>query len=190
MFYLLHRIVKWVFVALIAAGLYWVWLQRQVFEPVYAWYDVYENGGLTQDVPLETVEGRVVHIVDGHTFQLSQGNKIYAVRLTGFDMPVPPLDEEERKREMERRIFLHDAVLSQQARVSVTYADKASMLGLVTVNGTNLNIYYLTNNLGRFRPDYIKGLPRETQYQFFAAKRLREKQLREKTALAMRTNSP
>jgi hypothetical protein len=190
MFYFLHRLVKWVFIALIAAGLYWVWLQREILDPVYVWYDVYDNGGLNKTEPLKVIDGKATQLVDGHTFQMVEGNRVYAVRLTGFEIPQAPIPEEEREKEMERRKFLRENVLAQQARVSVTYADHGSVLGIVTVNGTNLNMYYLTNGLSTFRPDYIKALPRDMQYQFFAAKRLREKELGRKTALAMQTNNP
>ena len=187
MFYTLHRLIKWVFIALIAAGLYWVWLQREFLEPVYVWYDVYDNGGINKTAPLKVIQGKPTHVLDGHTFQMVHGNAVSTVRLTGFDIPTPPLPEEEREKELERRKFLRETILGQQARVSVTYADQGSILGIVTVNGTNMNLYYLTNGLSKFRPDYVKGLPREMQYQFFAAKRLREKELERKTALALQT---
>jgi hypothetical protein len=190
MFYLLHRAVKWVFIALIAAGLYWLWLQREVLEPVYVWYDVYDNGGIQKTDRLPSIQGKAVHIVDGHTFHMSQGNKVYAVRLTGFEMPEPPLAHDDREMELERRRFLRENVLMRPANVSVTYAEHGSVLGIVTVNGTNLNLYYLTNGLSKFRPDYIKSLPRDMQYQFFAARRLREKELEKNTALALQTNTP
>ena len=190
MFYTLHRLVKWTFIALIAAGLYWVWLQREMLDPVYVWYDVYDNGGINKTQPLDVLQGKATHVVDGHTFQMVQGNRVYAVRLTGFEIPTAPLPEDEREKELERRKFLRESVLTQQAKVEVTYADQNSVLGIVTVNRTNLNMYYLTNGLSNFRPDYIKALPRDMQYHFFAAKRLREKELERKTSLAMQTNSP
>ena len=190
MFFLLHRLVKWVFIALIAAGVYWAWLQREALEPVYVWYDVYDNGGITQTNRLPVLHGKATHVLDGHTFQLSDGNRVYNVRLTGFEVPKPPLPDEERERELARREFLRNALLTQPASVQVTYSDQGSVLGIVTVNNTNLNLYYLTNDLGRFRRDYIKGLPREMQYQFFAAKRVQEKELQRRTALALQTKTP
>jgi hypothetical protein len=185
MFYTLHRLIKWILMALIAAGLYWVWLQREFLEPVYVWYDVYDNGGINRTEPLKVIQGKPTHVLDGHTFQMVQGNAVSRVRLTGFEIPEPPLSQEEREKELERRKFLRETVLAQQVQVSVTYADQGSILGIVTANGTNLNLYYLTNGLSEFRPDYIKGLPREMQYQFFAARRLREKGLEKKNALAL-----
>ena len=190
MFYFLHRLIKWIFIALIAAGLYWVWLQREFLEPVYVWYNVYDNGGIRKNDRLEVIQGKVVHVIDGHTFQMTQGNRAYNVRLIGFEIPVPPLPDDERDLEVQRRQFLRETILMQRANVSVTYAEQGSVLGLVTVNGTNLNIYYLTNGLSKFRPDYIKALPRDLQYQFFAAKRLHEKQLEQKSALALQAKSP
>jgi hypothetical protein len=190
MFYFLHRLVKWIFIALIAAGLYWVWLQREMLEPLYVWYDVYDNGGLQKTERLPVIEGKAINVVDGHTFQMSQPNRAFVVRLTGFEMPQPPLSEAERELELERRRVLRETVLMQPVRVNVTYSENGSILGIVTVNGTNLNLYYLTNGLGKFNRQYIKTLPRDTQYQFFAAKRLHEKQTEKKTALAMQAGAP
>jgi endonuclease YncB( thermonuclease family) len=189
MFYFLHRLVKWVFIALIAAGLYWVWLQREMLEPVYVWYDVYDNGGIQKTNRLQVIEGKATHVLDGHTFQMTQGNKAYSVRLAGFEIPEVPLPNEERALELERRKFLRETVLMQEAKVDVTYSEGASVLGIVHVNGTNLNLYYVTNGLGKFRPAYIKALPRDMQYQFFAAKRLREKEQQQKTAFAMQAGA-
>src|SRR5687768_200333 len=190
MFYFLHRLVKWVFIVLIAAGLYWVWLQREMLEPVYVWYDVYDNGGIQKTNRLQVIEGKATHVLDGHTFQMTQGNKAFSVRLAGFEIPPVPLPQEDRELELERRKFLRETILMQQAKVDVTYSGAGSVLGIVTVNGTNLNLHYLTNGLGKFRPEYIKPLPRDMQYQFFAAKRLREKEEHHKTAFAMQAGSP
>src|SRR5687767_5582478 len=130
MFYFLHRLVKWVFIALIAAGLYWIWLQREVLEPVYVWYDVYDNGGLQKTEQLRAIQGKAIHVLDGHTFQMSQGNRVFTVRLTGFEIPAVPMPDADRELELERRKFLRDAVLMQEAAVKVTYADQNSLLGI------------------------------------------------------------
>jgi hypothetical protein len=61
------------------------------------------------------------------------------------------------------------------------------LLGIVTVNGTNLNMLYLTNGLGSFNKTYVKNLPRDVQYRFFAAHRLHEKALEKQSALALHT---
>ena len=114
MFYFLHRLVKWVFVALIAAGLYWAWLQRDALEPVYVWYDVYENGGIQNTERLARMQGRAVRMIDGHTFAMNADNKIYSVRLTGFQIPEPPLSDTELALEKERRRFLHENEADQE----------------------------------------------------------------------------
>ena len=187
MFYFLHRLIKWMFIALVGAGLYWLWLQREVLEPVYVWYDVYDNGGLQKTERLRAVSGTAIHVIDGHTFQLSSGKQVYSVRLTGLEVPVPPLPENERQREVERRQFLKETVMNQPVDVQVTYSENGGLLGIVTAKGTNINLYYLTNGLGNFRHEYVKGLPPDVQYQFFAAKRLRETQIKRESALAMRS---
>jgi hypothetical protein len=62
------------------------------------------------------------------------------------------------------------------------------MLGIVSVGGTNMNLYFITNGMAKFNPAYIKPLPRMLQYQFFAAERFRQKQDARETALAAVTN--
>jgi endonuclease YncB( thermonuclease family) len=184
MFYFLHRLVKWFFTALVLAGLYWVWLQREAIEPVYVWYDVYENGGLKNTARLEEKRGRVVAVVDGHTVQMKHDGKSYAVRLTGLQIPEPPLSTTEIAREKERRQLLRDLLVGQEAYVQVTYATPTSLLGVVSINQTNVNLMFITNGLGKFNPTYVKAAPRELQYQFFAAERLREKREMKSTELA------
>ena len=183
MFYFLHRLVKWFFIALVCAGLYWVWLQREAIEPVYVWYDVYQNGGLMKEEPLQLVRGQGTHVYDGHTFQLMSGGRAYVVTLTGFTKPALPMPPDEVALEKERRRVLREAVLKKNVKVKVTFGEGTSLLGVVNAGGTNLNLYFLTNGLAKFNRDYIKSAPRTVQYQFFAAERMREKQ--REMALAM-----
>lgn len=185
MFYFLHRLVKWILVALALAGLYWVWLQREAIEPVYVWYDVYDNGGLMNSEQLQTMQGEGTHVFDGHTFQMMSNGKAYKVRLTGFHIPEFPMPADEVARERERRRILRESVLKRPVKVNVTYGESDSLLGIVNARGTNLNLFFITNSLSRFNPAYIKTLPRGYQYQFFAAERMRKKALQKQTALAM-----
>ena len=184
MFYFLHRLVKWFWVVLALAGLYWVWLQREAIEPVYVWYDVYENGGIQKTDRLHAIRGRVIRVVDGHTFQMNHDGKHVSVRLTGLEVPQPPLSSGEIEMERERRRVLKEMLLSQEVDVRVTYAAPNSMLGIVSVNDTNLNVFLITNGLARFNGTYVKNVPRDVQYQFFAAQRLREKAEDRKNELA------
>jgi hypothetical protein len=184
MFYFLHRLVKWIFVGLILAGLYWVWLQREALEPVYVWYDVYENGGLQKDDRLQSVQGRAIHILDGHTFQLTHSAGTVNVRLVGFEIPVPPMTHPEQELEIERRRVLREMVLNQEVKIDATFADRGSLLGIATIKGRNINLFYITNGLSKFNREYIKSAPRDVQYQFFAAQRMREKQAQKEIALA------
>lgn len=184
MFYFLHRMVKWVFMAFLAAGLYWAWLQREALEPVYVWYDVYENGGIKIDRELHTLHGKGLAVGDGLSFPMLQDGRTLTVTLVGLKLPDPPLSNTDRERAMERRRFLREAVVSKELDVQITYAAPGSILGIVTAGGTNLNLYMITNNLAQFNPTWIKGLPRDHQYHFFAAERLREKQRNVQSALA------
>lgn len=185
MFYTLHRVVKGLVYLALLAGLYWVWQQRAALEPVYVWYDVYKNDGIERTEPLPRIFGKGLHIVDGHTFKIASNKNVYSVRLTGFEVPEPPLSAEEIEVEKARRDFLRSAIVSNIVHVEVTYSNVNSLLGVVSVGKTNLNIHYITNNLSRFNREYIKTMPRRVQYEFFAAARVhrRLKEARE-SALA------
>lgn len=183
MFYKLHRLVKWFFVALMAAGCYWLYLQREALEPVWVWYDVYENGGLEKTAPLPILQGEGIAIVDGHTFQMKGQGRIYSVRLTGFNQPEPPLSNQELSREKARRAKLRDFVVGKNVNVEVTYSNLNSVLGIVHAGPTNINTYFVANDLSEFNREYVKSVPRDQQYRFFAAARTLEK----KRTLALRS---
>jgi hypothetical protein len=188
MFYFLHRLMKWVFMALVAAGMYWLWLQREALEPAYAWFDVYQNGGLKNDKPLHTIRGKAIAVVDSYTVQVKEDGRNFSVRLTGLQMPEPPLSNTDIRLDKERRQVLRDRVVGNEVEVQVSFAAPGSMLGIVSVGGTNMNLYFITNGMAKFNPAYIKPLPRMLQYQFFAAERFRQKQDARETALAAVTN--
>jgi hypothetical protein len=175
MFYRLHRAVKYFWVAIILTAAVWIYSQREAFEPLYAWYDVYENAGLQRMEPLPVIEGQGVSVLDGHTFQMKSDGKFYSVRLTGFEMLTPPLSAAEIELEKERRKVLRDLVVSQHVRVDVTYSNQNSLLGIVHAGATNLNTLFVANGLSTFKRDYVKKIPRDDQYRFFSAARARER---------------
>jgi hypothetical protein len=169
MFFLLHRLVKWFFMLMAAGCLFWAYTQRAVLEPLWVWYDVYDNGGIQKTEPLPEVKGHGVKIVDGHTFEMNSDGRMVSVRLTGFDLPEPPLSAVQLQQEKRRRQFLQTAVVNQPVRVQITYSVANNLLGIVHAGSTNLNVYYITNGLGQFNRDFIKSMPRNEQYKFFAA---------------------
>jgi hypothetical protein len=171
MFYLLHRLVKWFFILLALACVYWVWTQRAAFEPMWVWYDVYENGGMQKTDRLPLVNGQGISVLDGHTFQMKSGNQVLSVRLTGFDLPEPPLSPSQIAQEKRRREFLYRAIVGKPVQVEVTYSNVNSVLGVVHLGSTNLNTYYVTSGLGHFNREFVKSTPRDLQYKFFAAAR-------------------
>ena len=190
MFYFLHRLMKWLFMALVAAGVYWLWHQREALEPMYAWFDVYQNGGLKNDKPLHVIRGKAIAVADSYTVQVKEDGRSLSVRLTGLQMADPPLSNTDIRLDKERRQILRDMVVGNDVEVQVTYAAPGSMLGIVSVGGTNMNVYFITNSMAKFNPSYIKTLPRDLQYQFFAAERFREKQQQAKSALASVSSTP
>jgi hypothetical protein len=171
MFYALHRLVKWFFMLLCVGLLVWLYTQREALEPIWVWYEVYENGGIQRTDRLPLIEGQGIVVTDGHTFQMKSGGKVYSVRLTGFDLPEPPLSTAEIAREKARREFLRQNVVGKPVRVEITYSNKNSLLGVVQANGTNLNTHYVATGSSHFNRDYVKTTPRDLQYKFFAAAR-------------------
>ena len=177
MFYLLHRLVKWFFVLLAVGCVFWVWTQRAAFEPVWVWYEVYENGGIQKTEHLPVVTGQGIGVLDGHTFQMKSGHDILSVRLTGFDLPEPPLSPAQLSEEKHRREVLRNIVVGKGVQVEITYSNVNSLLGVVHAGRTNLNTYYVTSGLGHFNREYVKSTPRDLQYKFFAAARATSRQL-------------
>jgi hypothetical protein len=184
MFYLLNRLVKWFFMLLAAGCLFWLYTQRAVLDPLWVWYDVYENGGMQKTERLPEIKGRGVKILDGHTFEMNSDGRMVSVRLTGFDLPEPPLSAPELQQEKRRRAFLQSAVLNQPLRVEISYSLANNLLGIVHAGSTNLNVYYITNGLGHFNREFIKSTPRDVQYQFFAATHAKTKLEPPPTAVA------
>ena len=174
MFYTLHRLVKGFFMLLALGCVVWLYTQREALAPLWVWYDVYENGGIQRTEPLPAVEGEGIAVLDGHTFQMKSNGRIYSVRLTGFELPAPPLSAEDIQWEKARREMLRRSVLAKPVRVDVTYSNGASLLGVVHAGTTNLNTHYVAKGLSRFNRDYVKSAPRDLQYKFFAAARARE----------------
>jgi hypothetical protein len=171
MFYTLHRLVKWFFILLALACLVWLYTQREALQPVWAWYDVYENGGIAKTEPLPVLDGEGVAVIDGHTFQMKSEGKFYSVRLTGFEIPESPLSQAEVDLEKRRRETLRGIIVGKPLHVQISYSNQNALLGIVHAGVTNLNTLYVTSGLSRFNRDYVKSTPRDLQYKFFAASR-------------------
>jgi len=177
MFYFLHRLVKGCFLLLLLGCMVWLWTQRRALEPLWVWYEVYENGGIQRTAPLPVLRGEGTTVLNGHTFQMKSAGKVYIVGLTGFDAPAEPLSGDELQRERARRQFLRDAVVGKPVRVEVTFSNDQSLLGVVHAGATNVNLHYLMAGLSTFNRDYVRSTPRGTQYRFFAALRSKRDEL-------------
>lgn len=189
MFYTLHRLLKLIVILFFVGVLVWVWQQRHILEPAFVWHDVYKNGGIERTGTLPQVEGRGSYIFDGHTFQLKTSeNRVYVVRLTGFESPAPPLSAEGILLEKRRRDALKFLVLSNSVRIEITYSNQNSLLGIAHAGNTNVNVYFITNHLAQFKGDFVKSVPRDVQYTFFAAARAgRKTRPAETNALALKS---
>ena len=184
MFHRLHRLTKWLVGAFVLGIFAYLWTQRAALEPLLVWYQVYKNGGFENEAELPVVEGRALHIADGHTVRLkTEEGAYFLVRLAGLDYPSQPLSAYEAVREKKRLEVMRNLVYSNWVSVEVTFSDQHSALGIVHVGKTNLNLHYITNGLATLNRDYIKRMPREHQYDFFSAARSFEQQ-REETLAA------
>lgn len=182
MFYTLHRLVKFLVFLLIAGVFVFVWRHRSAAEPLLVWYEVYDNGGLGKTAKLPLIQGRGHYVLGGSTFQMkTPEGAYYTVTLAGLETATPEKQWLENQR-MER---LRSMVLSNVVHVNVTYHSSGyNVLGIVHVHQTNLNLNFITNGLASLNSDYIKRMPRDIQYNFFAARRTYEKR-REQASAAL-----
>jgi endonuclease YncB( thermonuclease family) len=184
MFYAIRRMIKLLMGLCVLAVLFWVYQQRAIFEPAFVWYDVYENGGITNTTALPTVSGRATRVTDPHTFQIRQRKGDFlTVRLTGLQEEPVPTTPQEFQLQKPKRDALAALVLSNFVHVDVTYSNKNSILGVAYANGTNVNTALVAHGDGRLKPEYIKLLPRQTQYAFFRAHRVAAKAAKEKKTI-------
>jgi hypothetical protein len=173
MFYAIRRMIK-LFVLLCFFGFAYVLYQhRSDFEPALVWYEVWQNGGLTNKAALPDLSGHGVALLNSRTFQFKsdQGN-IFAVGLTGLNDAGTPKTEAETKHELHQRDLLRPLVLSNYLHVEITYSNLNRLLGIVYSNATNVNTRLITAGAAELKPKYIKALPAKKQYDFFYAQRL------------------
>lgn len=154
------------------ALLFWVYQQRAIFEPALVWYDVYKNGGHTNTTLLPTTSGRATRIIDPHTFELRQKRGDFlTVRLTGLQEIPFPTTPQEIQPFKEKRDQLAQLVLSNFVHLDLTYSNQNSVLAVAYANGTNINATLIAQGHSVLKPEYMKSLPRQTQYAFFHARR-------------------
>jgi hypothetical protein len=172
MFYAIRRMIK-LFVLLCFLGFFFVlYLHRNDFEPAFVWYDVWDNGGITNKTTLPEIRGHATALFNSRTFQFrTDQGKILAVRLTGLNDVGTPATSAEVKEELHRRDLLRPMVLSNYLHIDVTYSNLNSVLGIVYSGSTNVNTRLIAIGSAQLKTEYIKSLPAKSQYDFFYARR-------------------
>lgn len=99
---------------------------------------------LYSSVCASEINGLVVGVADGDTITVLQNNTQYKIRLYGIDCPENGQDFGQKAKK-----FVSELVFKKNARVIPTTIDKyGRTVGLVTVNGINVNEQIIKNGYG------------------------------------------
>jgi hypothetical protein len=172
MFYAIHRAIKFVlFCCLLWVG--WKMYQhRDVVEPAFIWYDVWDNGGL-REKPMPTVNGVVERVLNSQTFTLKTTNNSprLNVRLLGLGEPSKQQSVEAIENEKKRRDALEELIKGKEIVLHVAYENFNNVGGMVFLGKTNLNAYLVQQRFAFTDKDLVKGYTKEIQYQMLWSKR-------------------
>jgi hypothetical protein len=173
MFYTIHRCIKllsWCVVLLVAWKIY---ERREVLEPVFIWYDVWDNGGLRVPEP-KAIAGRVEQVLSSQIFILTtRSHKRFNVRLMGLKSSSEDRSLEAFAKEMERRKELEKMIKGNWVHVEISYENLNSLGGVVFLGPTNVNAELVRLGVARANKETAKGLPKESQYALIWAARHR-----------------
>jgi len=171
MFYAIHRTIKF---TLFCCALWVVWKayeHRQVVEPAFIWYDVWDNGGFDEK-PMPKISGHVEKVLSSQTFILTKTNSVrYNVRLMGLRDPSKDLSLESLEREKKRREGLRDLIEGKDVSLNLAYENFNNIGGIVFLNSTNINACLIQQHLAFTDKELVKGFSKEIQYQMLWSKR-------------------
>lgn len=175
MFHVLHRI--WIgLVVILCAVVGWLAFEAcgRFTLLADAWTASRKSSGVQQSLG-QTMTGTGTEIVRGDTFKVrTRGGEIYLVQLTGLAVThdTVPMRAAMRGAEMQARERLRHLVISNTVHVRPSFEIAShAVLGLASVNGTNLNRLLLENGLARTSPAAMNGLPFAVRYAFLRAER-------------------
>ncbi len=149
-----------------------------------AWYipikDYWVVAHIDASLHQETIEywdGRVTQVLSGDQFVMKAASgALCSIRLTGLEAPQATnrLDQISVEDAQRSQQFLSSTVMSRDVRVAVTYRpsrEVRSGMGIVFLNGTNVNQAVVESGNARARLEFMKGLPRHIQLGLLKAER-------------------
>jgi endonuclease YncB( thermonuclease family) len=173
MFHTLRKVVIGLgFGLLIGVGIY-LGVRWELFHSLMDLVEVVQMKEKGQPRKLEPLTGRVIQIVDDHSFRLrnNQG-MVYVFQLTGLDSPAAPKATNEIIRGLreDSKSHLTQLILSNQVEILVTYlSEQRSGLSLVYLGQTNVNAAMVEGGLARLNREYLQGLPFKEKYALVRA---------------------
>jgi len=99
----------------------------------------------------QTIKAKVIHVVDGDTFDLSDGTR---VRLQGVDAP-----ELKQIGGRESRAYLENLIKGKEVTVRVDGMHKGRVIGSVYLGNENVGLKLVQNGHAFVSPKYIEGTP-------------------------------
>lgn len=178
MFYTLRRLIisSSTGVALCCA-FYLAWFtyeRREIFMPLISWFRTARQQELPQATPVvTTAQGLVTKVQDGGTLVFrGPAAAIYRYGLAGLVAPNPneKIDPAERRRGENSRLYLSNLVSNRVIKIDVTFrASKQTGLGIVYVDGTNINLAMVLAGMARVNPDFIKNFSFKDQSDLMTA---------------------
>lgn len=173
MFFLLRKICIGIAILLVALGIYYLYLKREVFQPAVALVKIWQNENVDQQRITGTANGKVTRVLSGNMLWVKMVNgQQFPLRLTGIEVPpMPPKPEPELKDLIERsRDLLSSLTLSNEVVWQTTFANnQTNVSGIVHVGTNNVNLLMLESGLAKLHMPAIAGLPFKEQYRFFQA---------------------
>lgn len=195
LFHQLHRV---------AVGLTWLgvagvgllaWQHRTLFTPPLDYCRALTlHEGFKQQVR-GALTGRVDRILGETTFRLrTTGRQLANVRLTGIAAPAlenPAALPADIQQAIAARKLLGELVLSNEVQVTVTHLfAPGAVLGLVEVNGTNVNLAMVRAGVAHAEPEFLRGLPLRLRYDLLHQTRLARARARQAEAAAGAAPAP
>lgn len=120
---------------------------------------------LTFSSVADPLKGLVIAVHDGDTLTLKVLNAEKKIRLAGIDAP-----ELNQPFGIDSRNALREAVLNREVRVEISKTDKfGRTLGLVTLDGQDINYLQVRTGMAWVYQDYIKELANEIRVTYLVA---------------------
>ena len=188
MFFTLRKIIIGSFWGLILCGLGYLYLRREIFQPLVELIEVGREIEFKPQprTPAGEFVGEVTQVTGPDTFRIKPPTgPLYHFRLEGVEVPQPWELKYKSQRVFweESKTNLALLLLSNQVRIEVSYTNATrGGMGVVfltdTNRGTNLNLTLVQSGHAKLNRDYVRTRPVKEQYAFLVAQqRAQEKKL-------------